>query len=236
MNEGCLICGSPLEYSVKGELMRCELCGKEEMTRTKCEAGHYVCNDCHMNGLDAIIGLCLKSEARDPAKILSTMMDMDFCHMHGPEHHVMVGCALLAAYSNSGGEIDLKAGLREMLERGREVPGGVCGYWGACGAGISSGIFVSIITGADPLSVEGFRLSHMMTATALNEIGRVGGPRCCKRDSFLSVKAAVEFVKGTFGIEMKSSEIVCRYSSHNEECIGNRCPFSPVHSRVTLGS
>lgn len=29
------------------------------------------------------------------------------CHMHGPEHHIMVGAALLTAYKNAGGDIDL---------------------------------------------------------------------------------------------------------------------------------
>lgn len=41
-------------------------------------------------------------------------MSMPFCHMHGPEHHVMVGSALLTAYKNAGGEIELKKALHEM--------------------------------------------------------------------------------------------------------------------------
>lgn len=52
------------------------------------------------------------------------MMAMPFGHMHGPEHHVMVGMALLTAWKNAGGEIDLKKGLTEMYSRGRTVPGG----------------------------------------------------------------------------------------------------------------
>lgn len=27
---------------------------------------------------------------------------------------------------------------------------GACGFWGACGAGISAGMFVSIVTGSTP--------------------------------------------------------------------------------------
>ena len=52
----------------------------------------------------------------------------------------MVGAALLTAYRNAGGEIDLEPALREMMNRGKSVPGGACGFWGACGAGLSSGI------------------------------------------------------------------------------------------------
>ena len=37
--------------------------------------------------------------------------------MHGPEHHVMVGSALLTAYKNAGGDINLNAALVEMMNR-----------------------------------------------------------------------------------------------------------------------
>lgn len=56
------------------------------------------------------------------------MMSMSFCHMHGPEHHIMVGAALLTAYKNAGGNIDLNKALLEMYSRGKDVPGGVCGF------------------------------------------------------------------------------------------------------------
>ena len=79
---------------------------------------------------------------------------MPFCHMHGPEHHVMVGAALLTAYKNAGGDLDLPKALQEMYSRGKAVPGGACGFWGACGAGISAGQFVSIATSSTPLAVE----------------------------------------------------------------------------------
>ena len=46
-------------------------------------------------------------------------MDLPFCHMHGPEHHVMVGAAPLTAYQNAGGDIDLPAALTEMMNRGK---------------------------------------------------------------------------------------------------------------------
>lgn len=42
--------------------------------------------------------------------------------MHGPEHHIMVGCALLTAYHNAGGEIDLPKALNEMVSRDYRSP------------------------------------------------------------------------------------------------------------------
>mgnify|MGYP002869165356 CR=1 FL=1 len=64
-------------------------------------------------------------------------------HMHGPEHHGIVPCVLLTAYRNNGGEVDLPSSLREAVRRAKQVPGGTCGYWGACGAAIGAGIDIS---------------------------------------------------------------------------------------------
>ena len=138
----------------------------------------------------------------------------------------MVGAALLTAYKNAGGEIDLPAALIEMVNRGQSVPGGACGFWGACGAGISAGIFISILSKSTPLTNEPFALSNQMTSTALGRIAEVGGPRCCKRDSFLSILAAIDFVADNFDITMEKPEIICSYSQQNNQCIGRRCPFS----------
>ncbi len=196
-------------------------------SKTRCINGHFVCNDCHTRGVDSIIRLCLDETSKNPVEIITKLMSQPFCHMHGPEHHVMVGSALLTAYKNAGGEVDLPAALIEMINRGKSVPGGACGFWGACGAGISSGMFISILSKSTPLTNEPFALSHQMTSKALGRIGEVGGPRCCKRDSFLSILAAIDFVADNFHVAMEKSEIVCRYSQKNNQCIGRRCPFSP---------
>ena len=229
MREECLICKAPLEYLKSDILMECEICHKKESSKTRCVNGHYVCNNCHTQGLDTIIGLCMKETSKNPVVIIEKMMALPFCHMHGPEHHVMVGSALLTAYKNAGGNIDLHGALIEMMNRGKSVPGGACGFWGACGAGISTGMFISIISQSTPLSNEPFALSHKMTAKSLEKIGEIGGPRCCKRDSFISVLSAIEFVKEHFGIEMEKVEVVCHYSAQNNQCIGKRCPLSKAN-------
>ena len=229
VKDECLICGAPLEYLEADLLMECEICHKKENSKTRCVRGHYVCNECHTQGLDSIIGVCLQETSKDPVSILEKMMVLPFCHMHGPEHHVMVGAALLTAAKNAGADLDLPQALTEMMNRGKSVPGGSCGFWGACGAGISSGMFISILSQSTPLSNEPFALSHQMTSRSLARIGEIGGPRCCKRDSFLSILCAIDFVKEHFGIEMDKHEVICRYSPQNNQCIGKRCPFSKVN-------
>lgn len=226
MKEECVICKKPLVYLEADELMECAICHKREASKTRCREGHYVCNDCHTEGLDRIIGLCLEEKAKDPVYLIEKMMSQPFCHMHGPEHHVMAGAALLTAYKNAGGDLDLPDALLEMSNRGKSVPGGACGFWGACGAGISSGMFVSILSKSTPLAEEPYALSHKMTSASLGRIGEIGGPRCCKRNSFLAILSAVDFVEQYFGIKMEKHEIVCDFSHKNNQCIGSRCPFS----------
>ena len=225
MQEECLICKAPLEYLDTDVLMECAICHKQELSKTRCVNGHYVCSECHTNGMDAIIAHCLHTESKDPVAILEQMMSMPFCHMHGPEHHVMVGAALLTAYHNAGGELDLPKALSEMYSRGKAVPGGACGFWGACGAGLSAGMYMAIATGSTPLANEAWGLSNQMTSRALGSIGAVGGPRCCKRDSYLAIREAVQFTAEQLGVTMELQPILCTRSAQNNQCIKMRCPF-----------
>ena len=159
----------------------------------------------------------------------------------------MVGAALLTAYYSAGGQIggaepdgkqagmSLEEALHEMMRRGREVPGGACGFWGACGVGISTGMFMSIITGSTPLQTDAWGLSNQMTAAVLAKIGEVGGPRCCKRDSYLAMEAAVRFCRERLGVTMDWTKPVCSRSRQNNQCIGRRCPFSPARAASKHG-
>lgn len=226
MKDECLICGAPLKYTERDTEMECAICHKKESGKTSCEKGHYVCNECHTKGIDTIMAVCLAENSKDPIEILRRLMDLPFCHMHGPEHHIMVGSALLTAYKNAGGKIDLERALSEMQARGRKVPGGACGFWGACGAAVSSGMFVSIATGSTPLAEEEWGLSNLMTSASLKAIGDVGGPRCCKRNSYLAVTEAVRFAAERLDVKMELGEIKCIHRGQNNQCIGKRCPFA----------
>ena len=225
MKEECLICRAPLEYLGEDVMKECSICRKREMSKTRCVNGHYVCDECHTKGVDEVVGLCLVETSADPIAIIRKMMVMPQCHMHGPEHHIMVGCALLTAYANAGGEIDLPKALKEMVSRGSKVPGGACGFWGACGAAVSTGMFISIITGSTPLMNEAWGHSNLMTSRSLQKLGEIGGPRCCKRNSYMSILTAIDYVEELTGIRMHRFGITCTHMSSNSQCIGGRCPF-----------
>lgn len=225
----CLICGADLVYFQEAKEMTCVFCGKRELSHASCKDGHYVCDACHARkGIEAVMRECRTTKSRNPIEIMQKIMADPYIYMHGPEHHVMAGAALLAAYHNSGGEVDLDWALAEMKERGGQVPGGVCGFWGCCGAGVSTGIYMSIITKATPLSGKSWGLSNRMTSRALNAIGEIGGPRCCKRDTFTAVKEAVQMTKEELGIEMELPEkIECGFHVENQQCLRGRCPCHP---------
>ena len=93
-----------------------------------------------------------------------------------------------------------------------------------CGC-LSAGMYVSIVTGSTPLANEAWGLSNKMTSSALSAIGDIGGPRCCKRDSYLAIIKAAEFTKAHLGIEMEIESITCLHSAQNNQCIGKHCPF-----------
>lgn len=225
----CLICGADLVYFQEAKEMTCVFCGKRELSHASCKDGHYVCDACHARkGIEAVMRECRTTKSRNPIEIMQKIMADPYIYMHGPEHHVMAGAALLAAYHNSGGEVDLDWALAEMKERGGQVPGGVCGFWGCCGAGVSTGIYMSIITKATPLSGKSWGLSNRMTSRALNAIGEIGGPRCCKRDTFTAVKEAVQMTKEELGIEMELPEkIECGFHVENQQCLRGKCPCHP---------
>ena len=223
---GCLICGAPITYRAESSIQTCSICHKEQLTNAVCENSHFICDACHSYGTYApVIAALRDSTEKDALLLLEKIMDLPSVHMHGPEHHVMVGSALLAAYKNAGGEIDLPEALLEMMNRGKAVPGGVCGFWGACGAGISTGIFISIISGATPLKNEPWGLANKMTSKALDAIGSIGGPRCCKRDSYMAIISAIDYVAENFNIQMEKPVIKCIHSDKNNQCIKERCPF-----------
>ena len=229
---GCLICGTELTYLDEPRELECAICHKTYVANVCCTRGHYVCDTCHTgDAVPFIKGVCLQTGSRDPFDILMKIMSAPCIHMHGPEHHVLVGSALIAAYHNCGGDIDLEQALDEMARRGQQVPGGACGFWGSCGAAISAGMFVSIVTGSTPLKTEEWGLSNLMTSAALQAIGSVGGPRCCKRDSFLATREAVAFCAEHLGVGLdEPDKVICRFSPSNRQCLGARCPFNPDHA------
>lgn len=169
---------------------------------------------------------CLKYTGKNPAELIFNIMKKDYINIHGPEHHVLDGACFLTALHNAGTEFDLSAALDEMIERGSKMPGATCGQWGVCGSAASVGAALSIIHSTGPLSNDEYYSDNLRFASqALARIAEVGGPRCCKRNAFLTLLTAVEFAKEHYGVSLEKGNIVCGFSHKNKQCIGSKCPF-----------
>lgn len=225
----CVICGAPLIYTDTARKMECAICHEIVESNASCQNGHFVCDKCHSApALSAIRHIGLQADSQNPLTIAKQMMNHPAVHMHGPEHHVLGGAALLSAYRNSGGELDLENALSEMEKRGKNVPGGTCGFWGCCGAAISAGIFLSIVTGTTPMASETWGSCNLLTSECLRNMSAFGGPRCCKRTSFISIQTAAHFAEKVTGIKMELTKpFYCSYSQKNRECLEGKCPFYP---------
>ena len=226
-NSGCIICGNDLEYTDKDISLSCSVCGKKFTTSVKCTNGHFVCDSCHQSeAVDYIENYCKNNFSKDPVKIATELMRNPKIKMHGPEHHFLVPAVLLTSYYNTIGTPEMIGEKINIAKsRAEKVPGGICGSCGNCGAGVGSGIFISTITKATSLSEEPWKLSNLMTAKSLENIANNGGPRCCKRDSYLAIQTAVEFLKNNFNVYLPVSEIICEFSNMNKDCKKEACLF-----------
>ena len=224
-NTGCLVCGKPIVYSADSAVVTCHLCGKQYETNAICEVGHYVCDKCHSSSQPDYLKLLRSSGEKDAAVLFRQVVELKSVHMHGPEHHSIVPCVMLTAYRNNGGAIDLNAALETATKRGAKLPGGTCGYWGACGAAIGAGIYAAIILGSSPLNTGVWSAPQQLTALCLSRIAELGGPRCCKRTSLISIETAAQFTQEQTGVTIPAELLTCSYSGRNRECIRTMCPY-----------
>lgn len=174
--------------------------------------------------------ICMECTSDNVYDIVKTLFEVPIVRMHGPEHHFLVGFALLTAYKNAGGDIDLEKAIDLHRKRNRIVPAAFCGDNGSCGSAISAGTAYSIIWDSNVLCKESWGDSQLVTSDCLRGFGIYGGPRCCKRDCTISAITGARYINESKGVDIKYPDpktIKCTYMKYNPNCIGARCPFSP---------
>lgn len=200
---GCVVCGRPLVYSGRTQERECCVCHRVLPSDAVCEAGHFVCDDCHSGGGAALLAFLQDSRERDPVKLFLNACALPGVHMHGPEHHGIVPCVLLTACANCGLELDLPAALAEAWARGKRLPGGSCGALGVCGAAAGAGIFASIACGASPLAAERWAAAQRLVSDCLARIAAVAhfspqtGTESTGRCKMISILNRRELYTGT---------------------------------------
>ena len=227
--QGCLVCGVELTYARAATPATCAVCGVGESSAARCRDGHYVCDACHSGSAkDVIQRACAAHAGKDPVELATALMRHPSVKMHGPEHHLLVPATLLAAWANATSAPDRAGLLAEARRRSDTVAGGSCGFHGACGSGVGVGIFASLATGATPRSGPSWGKANRATARALQVIGDVGGPRCCKRTSWLALLSGIRFAREELGVALEGRGPRCEFHSRNDDCLERDCPFYPT--------
>ncbi len=223
----CLFCGSELIYGTAPQAVTCGICGQSFESTIVCPNGHFVCDSCHgLDLLDQVEALLNGSREADPIRMAQAIFELPGLNMHGPEYHSIAPAILVAAWQNKTGHHDA-AQIHEAIRRGRLIPGGACGTYGACGAGLGAGIAYSIIEEVTALSGKTRGNANQLTAAALSAIAAYGGPRCCKRETITTIRTFAE-TSGLFELD-SFVPYTCHQCGRMKECLGTQCPFHPAH-------
>lgn len=175
---------------------------------------------------DLINNDILKETSTDPIEIITHIMKKNYISMHGPEHHYLDGAALLVACYNADHSIDIHRCLEQLAIRSLQMPGAMCGHWGVCGSSASIGAALSVLHHTGPLSDDLFYRDHMtLTSMIIAREGEIGGPRCCKRNAFISLSTATTFISQNYHIPIHSTAVTCIFSQNNNQCLKTKCPF-----------
>ncbi|MHA1151023.1 MAG: DUF5714 domain-containing protein [Promethearchaeota archaeon] len=233
MKDKCNICGQELEYATNVETcitINCDFCGNLANANIFCPNGHYVCDICHSKGaIEIIEQLCESSIEKDPFTLADQIMKHPKFKMYGPEHHVLTPAVLLTSLKNNNikktnGQDITKMDIKETIKRASKIPGGWCGFYGSCGAGMGSGVAISVFTGATPAKDKERTLANKMTSKALNKIAD-NLEHCCKRSVRISICEALSFLQEEFGISLNYNPKKCEFSRLNDKCETQKCPF-----------
>lgn len=226
LKSGCMLCGADVGYFTDPQEMACSYCGTLSAADGCCTNNHFVCDRCHQeNGLAIIKSVCRTSRENDLIRLLQSIRSQPALPTHGPEHHAMIPGVILASYRNCGGRVDDET-LLGAIERGASVPGGVCGFWGTCGAAIGAGIGVAAILEATPLTPGPRQLAQRLSGQILKEVSQYRGGRCCQRESFIALRETARMSEEILGISLPAQEqIHCDQYLHNRECIRKQCPL-----------
>ncbi|OHD54956.1 MAG: hypothetical protein A2Y33_03100 [Spirochaetes bacterium GWF1_51_8] len=227
LKEKCAICEKHLIKLTSHRKTVCSVCGGIYDTIQTCEQGHFVCTDCYnLSALDLIEQFCVNSPAEDPIGIAMTLMRNPRIEINTPVHHYLVTASLLACYYNKKKDYESKQKkLRQSKERAKGLTAGFCNLYGICGAAMGNALFINLILNETELAADEWKLANLVTSATLSSIAFHGTPRCCKRNLFLAIINAVEFLRDYLGFIITHGGVDCVFSTINPDCPKSACPF-----------
>ncbi len=225
--QNCLICSDSLIFAGTPADLNCYVCKKPVKAMEYCRQNHFVCEVCRLgSSYELVKAFCMNSRTTDPTALAVDIMNSPLIRTHGAEHHFIVPAVLLTAVHNkTANPVNLKEALDLAEIQAKEVPITCTFEKGTCGAAIGSGIFLSIFTERDEMMDEEFSLANNLTAESLQSVTTSHGPKCCKRDTYLSIDETVNFLRDKFAIELEQSVAKCTFSLRNRTCGHEDCNF-----------
>ena len=231
--DNCEICGKNLKLitDISQEIdANCFFCRNKKKTNILCPDGHYICDECHSkDAIDVITDFCLSTSLEDPFEIADEIMKHPNFKVYGPEHHALVPAAVLTSLKNlkiknPSGEHITDKDILLGIQRGRQIPGGWCGFYGTCGAGVGSGVTISVFARATPSTDKARSLANLMTSWSLMKIAD-DLEHCCKRSVRLSIIEILKFLNEKFALKLNFKPKVCIFHEKNSKCEHEKCPF-----------
>lgn len=231
-NIACLVCGTDLVYDKSEKEQSCVFCGDVESSPIYCPRGHFVCDTCHSSdAVEFLQRLAELDRSTNPKEVADKAMSHPSFKFHGPEHHGLVPAAILIAMKNRGlARLDGTPVTFEMIlegiRRGMKIPGGFCGYAGACGACIGAGIATALFVGSTPIKGPERTISHKATTDALY-LSQDGLRRCCKRATYIGLTASMDLLRSEYGVDLGESPTYqsCKFSSKSRDCEEEACQY-----------
>jgi hypothetical protein len=169
-----------------------------------------------------------EAEGTKPSEMLEELLSRgEGTPVHGVWHHALVGEILLRCLQNAGYQIadDL---IDEVVDRGRQLPGGSCGFLGTCGALSSAASAYAILLGSTPVATEQREKLIEFAAKMVARLAEIGGSRCCKKSSYAALEVARdEFAKLGFELPEEEFEGRCPFFASNDTCDGDTCVYFP---------
>ncbi|MCG8551158.1 MAG: DUF5714 domain-containing protein [Desulfobacterales bacterium] len=227
--QDCMLCGRPLVYLEEERPKSCVFCGNQFAANAVCEKGHFVCDHCHGKDMvDVVKHICTHTDATDMIDLMNQLRSHPSFPLHGPEHHFAVPGVITAVYRNLGGDIQ-ESDIITAIDRGRGVPGGVCAFWGTCGAAVGAGIALGVILKSTPLKPKARQIVQQASEAIIHDLNRIEAARCCQREVWTTFKTVARLSKIYLPLALKAQgDVQCRQQGKNRECVRETCPYFKV--------
>ncbi len=220
----CFICEHTLIEELQDNI--CSYCGKREKGDWICPNHHYICEACRTSlPIDVINTVIMNTKMSDPWEIATLVMKHPMFPPHGIPHHLLVAPSILVSLLNSNQIEFSRENILLALKRTLDIPLGVCGSRGDCGACVGAGAAVSMILKANYNSDRERVLTLKATANALLEIAGMGGHRCCKQSVYASIKSCISLLENELNFHLTIKEERCQFSKTIQDCKKENCPF-----------